>query len=71
MLAQVDEKTEFQESQMLCLLLSRKVKTISSWDMPGGSVAKALKSQSKGPLFKLWSENWIPHAVTKAPVYHN
>ena len=50
-------RLSFRSHKCLCLRLSRKVKTISSWDMPGGSVAKALKSQSKGPLFNLWSEN--------------
>ena len=35
-------------------------------DFPGGPVAKTLHPQSRGPRFDPWSENWIPHATSKA-----
>ena len=35
-------------------------------DFPGGSAAKALHSQYRGPGFDPWSGNKIPHATTKS-----
>ena len=34
-------------------------------DFSGGPVAKTPHSQCRRTGFDLWSENWIPHAVTK------
>ena len=34
--------------------------------LPGGPVAKILRSQCRDPEFHPWSGNWIPHAVTKS-----
>ena len=34
-------------------------------DFSGGPVAKTLCSQSRGPGFDPWSENWIPQATIK------
>ena len=36
-----------------------------SRDFPGGPVAKTLHSQCRGPWFKPWSGNYIPHAADK------
>ena len=35
-------------------------------DFPSGPMAKIPWSQCRGPGFDSWSENWIPHAVTKS-----
>ena len=34
-------------------------------DISGGSVAKTLRSQCRGPGFNPWSGNWIPRATAK------
>ena len=41
-----------------------EIKT-SMRDFPGGSVAKTLGSQQRGPRVPSWSGNQIPHATTK------
>ena len=46
-------------------------KSIQVREFPGGPVAKTLSFQCWGPGFHPWSENWVPHAATKAPIFHN
>ena len=38
---------------------------------PGGPVVEALHSQCSGPRFHPWSQNLVPHGVTKYPAFHN
>ena len=38
----------------------------SSWDFPGGPVAKTPRSQCRGPGFDPWSGNKILHAASKS-----
>ena len=40
-------------------------------NFPCGPVAKAPRSQCRGPGFNPWSGNWIPHATTKDSVCLN
>ena len=35
-------------------------------ELPGGPVAKTLRSQCTGPWFNPWSGNEIPHPATKS-----
>ena len=40
-------------------------------DFPGGSMAKILHSQCRGPGLNPWSGNWIPRAATKDSIFWN
>ena len=46
-------------------------KTNFWWGLPGGSVAKTLSSQCRGPGFDPWSGNEIRHVPTKDLACHN
>ena len=42
---------------------------MSSWDFPGGPVAKTPCSQRREPGFNAWLGNQTPHTATKDPAY--
>ena len=56
----VSSHGEKREQTRFVLFLSEH----SSWDFPGGPVAKTPCSQCRGPGFDPWSGNKIPHVLT-------
>ena len=62
--AEVSEPLEYSRGTW------KKVSSSTSWDFPGGPVAKTPSSQCGGPGFNPWSGNYIPHATTREPRCH-
>ena len=51
------------------LRTEQQLRIVSLGDSPGGPVAKALCSHSRGPGFNPWLGYHIPHATAKDPAY--
>ena len=54
------------EDYAKCCAECKDPKSSSAQDFPGGPVAEALCLQYRGPRLYPWSENQIPHAMTKS-----
>ena len=59
-LCQIQKELSMDSSYVEFAFENRSLK-----DFSGGSVAKTLRSQCRGPGFNPWSGNWIPHATAK------